>query len=411
MKRFRLKHQGLTLTLTLTAMLGGTSAFLAGDEVNNDRNNQFEFALIGDAPYAPTVGVSPNKTQVYPAPEYDALIADINNHNKVLFTIHVGDIKAGDTWCIGGTPAKGPSGAADIYKTNLTLFNNYRNGVVLAPGDNEWTDCHRTNNGAYNPQERLAYLRSIFYTSNHSLGQRPFTLTRQSSDPGFELYKENVMWRAGGIIFVAINQPGSNNNHNRNIANSSPTPADDNEAVYTARNTANIAWINKAFDLATSDSSTKGVLIAQQANVFERFLEPSQGYTRSGYEAFVIALRNRTVAFGKPVVLVGGDTHTVRVDKPMTLLYPGHCTTVNTTCVLQAPTATSSPIYTSAVVSDRVQNFTRVEVYGSPDTHWVRVVVDPGDPNLFLFSLQSVAGNGHGNGQGRDDEEEHGNQQ
>src|SRR5262249_27744549 len=125
----------------------------------------------------------------------------------------------------------------------------------------------------------------------------------------------------GNIVFVTINQPGSNNNHQRNIAASSPAPTDLNETEYTARNTANIAWLNAAFDAAVADSGTKAIVIMQQANVFERFLEGGQGYTESGYAGFVSALRTRTIDFGKPVILVGGDTHTVRIDKPlMTIL-------------------------------------------------------------------------------------------
>lgn len=372
-------------------MLTGTVGFLAGDQYNSDRNNQFDFALVGDAPYAPTSGVSPSKVQMYPSPEYEALIADINAHNRVLFTVHMGDIKAGDTWCVGGN-SKDPSTAANVYTTNFALFNTFANAAVYLPGDNEWTDCHRTNNGAYNPQERLGYLRSVFFVTNQSLGQRPMTLTRQSSDTGFEIYKENVMFRIGNVLFVGMNQPGSNNNHYRNVTASFPQPVDDNEAEYTARNAANIAWINKAFDQATSDTSTKGIVIMQQANVFERFLEAGQGYTRSGYEAFVTTLRTRTIAFGKPVVLVGGDTHTVRIDKPLTTLYPGH--TAPTGSAVQASTA-----------GTRIQNFTRVEVFGSPDTHWVRGIVDPFDPNVFSFAMHTINGNGHGR-DGRSDDDD-----
>ncbi len=388
MKRSSGKH--ILSALTVAAVLGGAT-FLAGDDGENDRNNSFEFALIGDVPYAPTVGAAPSKVQSYPASEYDAVIADINNHNKVLFTVHVGDIKAGDTWCSGGN-SKDPAGAPNVYASNLTFFNTFSRAAVYIPGDNEWTDCHRTNNGAYNPQERLAYTRSTFFTSSLSLGRRPLRLTRQSSDVGFELYKENVMWRMGSILFVGINQPGSNNNHQRNISASSPAPTDDNEAEYTARNAANIAWVNKAFDAAMADSSVKAVVIAQQANPFERFLESGQGYTRSGYEAFINTLRTRTVAYGKPVVLVGGDTHTVRVDKPLTTLYPGHT----------GPTGSAIQL---ATAGSRIQNFTRVEVFGSPDTHWVRGVVDPFDPNVFSFSMQVIAGNGHGR-DGRNDDDD-----
>ena len=130
----------------------------------------------------------------------------------------------------------------------------------------------------------------------------------------------------------------------------------------------------------------------QQGNPFERFLEPNQGYARSGYEEFIATLRTRTVAFGKPVVLVGGDTHTVRIDKPLTTLYPGH-------------TSASGSGIQPSTAGTRIQNFTRVEVFGAPDVHWVRGVVDPFDPNLFTFAMHTIDGTGHGR-DGRTDDDD-----
>jgi hypothetical protein len=425
----KIRFASSSVALAITFILGGAATFLAADDGNTDRNNQFDFALIGDVPYAPTGLIGTKKVQTYPAPEYDAMIADINAHGKVLFTVHMGDIKAGDTWCVGGLPTKDPIGADNVYAKNLTFFNSYRNAAVYLLGDNEWTDCHRTNNGAYTPTERLSYIRNTagFFNSNLSLGQRPITLTRQSSDVGYELYKENVMWRTGNIIFVGLNQPGSNNNHQRNVGSSNPLPLDDNEIEYAPRNAANIAWITKAFTAANADSTTKAVVIMQQANPFERFLETGQGYTRSGYDDFVRVLRNQTIAFGKPVVLVGGDTHTVRIDKPLLALkdatgayvtiggntfgYPSHSAATGTG--VTTPTSlfnigTGAVCTTAApgcVLASRVQNFTRVEVFGSPDVAWIRAVVDPFDPNVFSFATQTIAGTGHGR-DGREDDDD-----
>ena len=414
--------------LTMTLILAGSATNVWADDGNTDRNNQFDFALIGDVPYAPTGVVSAvigatgtvlgNKTvQTYPAPDYDALIADINAHTKVLFTVHMGDIKAGNTWCQGNGSAGRDlykldpvtntlvPAADNVYAKNLAYFGAYRNAAIYQPGDNEWTDCHRTNNGSYNPTERLNYIRTTagFFNSNQSLGQRPITLQRQSGDinPLTQvpyIYKENVMWRTGNIIFVGLNQPGSNNNHQRNVTASDPVPTDDNEAEYAARSAANIVWIQKAFAAANLDSTTKAVVIMQQANVFERYLESAQKYTESGYAAFVNELRTQTVLFGKPVVLVGGDTHTVRIDKPFTTLYPGACTVAPSNAATCAQVA-GSPSGTGVIlptVGSRIQNFTRVEVFGSPDVAWIRAVVDPFDPNVFSFSMQTIAGTGHG---------------
>ena len=92
------KHLAIGGTLAALLLTGSANLF-----AQTDRNNQFDFALIGDVPYAPTGVTSLNQTyQTYPAPDYTAMIADINNHNKVAFSVHMGDIKGGGSWCVGG---------------------------------------------------------------------------------------------------------------------------------------------------------------------------------------------------------------------------------------------------------------------------------------------------------------------
>ena len=82
-------------------------------------------------------------------------------------------------------------------------------------------------------------------------------------------------------------------------SNRTKDDCDADNVEYEARDLANVAWVNRAFDTAASDLTVKGIVIMNQANVFERFLEPGQGYGRSGYENFVNTLRIRTMAFGK----------------------------------------------------------------------------------------------------------------
>ena len=77
-----------------------------------------------------------------------------------------------------------------------------------------------------------------------------------------------------------------------------------------------------------------------------------------GYEEFLRELQRLTVEFGRPVVLFHGDTHYFRIDKPL-VDERGHV----------------------------IPNFTRVETFGHPNYYWVRVRVDPDDPDLFTFRL------------------------
>jgi hypothetical protein len=350
-----------------------TGALLAGTAAANaDGLPRFHFALIGDAPYGPATGSGSTRVQVYPSPAYERLIADINDISFFdwrAFVIHVGDIKEGNSRCDD-----------NVYTVNRDYFNSFVIPAVFVPGDNEWTDCHRVTNGSYDPLERLAFLRSTFYPNTQSLGRIKLTLTRQ---PG---YPENTRWQFGPALFVTLNMPGSNNGFQNTVSGAGvPNPhVDAMNAEYTARNAANIAWLNAAFDMAAGDSSIKGVFVAIQANVFERFLEAGQTYTISGYSDFIGTLRTRTVAFDKPVVLAHGDTHYFRIDRPMTGTYPACAGNNNNPC-------TAVPVPASP--TDRIDNFLRTEVFAQNDVHWIKVTVDESNPDIFSFSPRRVPGN------------------
>jgi hypothetical protein len=102
-------------------------------------------------------------------------------------------------------------------------------------------------------------------------------------------------------------------------------------------------------------------MIAIQVN--PGFARPA--HLRTGYNDFLRTLERETISFGKPVVVVHGDTHTFRVDKPMV----------------------------SAATGERVENLTRVETFGSPDIHWVRAIVDDSDPGVFAFQPEIIKEN------------------
>jgi hypothetical protein len=334
-------------------------------------NSAFEFALLGDMPYGPTesgplcplLGSTTDREsclQKYPAAAYQRVITDVNA-SAVEFTVHVGDIKAGGTRCDDY-----------VYQQNLGYFNTFEQPVIYTPGDNEWTDCHRTNNGSYDPIERLQFLRTTFFPSNQSLGQKKYTLTRQAG------YPENARWQVSQTLFVTVHMPGSNNNQGR-------TPAMNTE--YALRNAANIAWVNAAFDAAAADPKVVGIMFFFQANPFERFMEAPNSTSLSGFADFITTIRAKTIAFNKPVVVAHGDTHYFRVDHPLTGTYPA-CTTGT-----PAGSALCAPRAVPASPTDRVNNFTRAEVFAQNDVHWIKVGVDPKDPNVFSFMPMRVPGN------------------
>ncbi|MBI2316827.1 MAG: hypothetical protein HYU75_07400, partial [Betaproteobacteria bacterium] len=167
-------------------------AFLACAAAEPRRDPAWSFGIIGDTPYSETEEA-----------ELELVIGEINLED-LTFVVHVGDIKNGRSRCTDR-----------LFEQRKAIFQRIRHPFVLVPGDNEWTDCHRASAGGYDPLERLEALRRVFHAGDRSLGERSMLLERQSSDPRFTQYRENVRWIFGNILFAAINVPGSNNNLGR----------------------------------------------------------------------------------------------------------------------------------------------------------------------------------------------------
>jgi hypothetical protein len=284
------------------------------------------FGLFGDTPYS--------RWERENLPD---LIAEMDREN-LAFVVHDGDIKNGSSVC-----------SDEVLKDILAVFQKSATPLVYVPGDNEWTDCHRGNNGSYDPLERLAKLRLWFFPNDLALGQRSLKLERQSKNPAFAAYRENVRWEAGGVLFVGMNVPGSDNNFNGTKRSGGPV------AEFIERGAANKAWLAEAFALARS-KKLAGILIVIQAN--PGFHAANAGNPSPGYRDFLTQLREETQAFLGQVVLVHGDSHHHQINQPM-----------------EDPDT-----------KETVKNFTRMETIGSPFVGWVRGTVDATDPQVFRFT-------------------------
>jgi hypothetical protein len=292
----------------------------------------FEFALIGDLGYSA-------EQDVWFANVFD----ELNATPDLAFIVHDGDL-----W---GDPYGGCQD--EFYAARLEWFQTSAHPFIFIPGDNDWTDCWQARFGGFDQMDRLALERRLFYADEFSLGQRKLPLLRQSStDPRYADYRENVRWDYGNVTFVTLNIQGSNDNRG-----TGPTG---DEIEWAARTAANLAWLRDAFAYAASAQS-RAVMVVIQANPgFE--LPPAQ---RTGYNDFLAALEQEAVAFSGQVVLVHGDTHYFRIDKPLV----------------------------SSVSGRVIENFTRVETFGQPNHHWLHVTVDDADPNVFTFRQRIVEAN------------------
>jgi hypothetical protein len=279
----------------------------------------FSFAAIGDQQY----GAEGER-------KWPALVDSINKATAMQFVVHVGDFKDGGAACTDA-----------VFENRLAGFNQFRAPVFLTPGDNEWTDCHRAGG---DPLERLAKLRQMFFAGNESLGQKKRMLARQ------ERYPENAIWTEGGMVFATLHIVGSDNNFAV-------------RAEYDARNKATLDWMRIAFALAKRNGFAGVVLVLQADPFFPLSVTRSvqRVETTPGFVDTLRVMEEETVAFGKPVLAINGDSHFFRFDKPMA--------------------------HKGGVVT--VDNFFRLEVPGDRDVHWARVDVDPEYPES-PFRIQHI---------------------
>lgn len=195
------------------------------------------------------------------------------NAEPLAFAVHVGDITSGN----------GPCGD-EWLEARKRQFARVKAPFVLLPGDNEWTDCHRTG---FDPLERLEKWRELFCVPVQAL-----SLERQQGK-----YCEHVRWIAQNVVFVGLNIPGSNNNLPRD-------PLEHRERMQAA-----LAWLDEAVALARP---REGLVVLMQANPFLK--------ARTGIDGFE-TVRARLARIGAEmpgkVLLVHGDTHEFRDDAPL----------------------------------------------------------------------------------------------
>ncbi len=323
------------------------------------QQSAFDFALVGDMPYTKVQEI-----------EYQRVLAALNAADLALVA-HIGDFQF-DATPYNRNPAMASMPCVDEnYKAIYDSFQTIRHPFILTPGDNDWSDCWPLEAKKVDPLELLASIRTMFFPEGKSLGQKPIAVRNQSADPNFSRFRENLRWSIGGVSFVTVHIVGENDNFGR-------TP--DMDAEHLERKAANIAWLKQTFAEAKAANS-RGVVILTQANPgFENFW-PANAKTRYflrfvprgqpvpslplAFGDYVETLSEELETYDKPVAFLHGDTHLFRIDKP---LY-------------------------SKKTNRLFENFTRVETFGWPDSHWVRISVDPADPQLFRFKAEIVPEN------------------
>ncbi|OUT77717.1 MAG: hypothetical protein CBB82_06090 [Betaproteobacteria bacterium TMED22] len=247
-----------------------------------------DFIVLGDMPYG-------NQAEV--EEQYRKLIGSINEESPN-FVIHLGDIKSGSTLC-----------SDEFYMRQKELFSIFTAPFLYTPGDNEWTDCHRTNNGSYAPLDRLKKLREVVF--DESYFQQNARLGVQSQGilmSEFSEYIENQMWIFSETLFLLVHVVGSNNNMDSGSLSG--------EREFLLRERANKQWINRAFDLLQEDR-IRDLVVVFHGDPFIDWMMPQPSLIYPGFsetiEATLFALANKT---DKNILLINGDTHQYQWDHP-----------------------------------------------------------------------------------------------
>jgi len=297
------------------------------------------YAIIGDTPYGqPQIDNFPND------------VTELNADPDVRLVVHLGDIKDGSSRC-----------DTTYFEQIRADFGRFHDPLVYTPGDNEWTDCHRANNGAYTPTERLDTLREVFFDRpGRSLGQHPVRVTAQHRP-----YVENVRWSQRSVQFATLHVVGSNNDWAPWFGATTRTQAQIEE--YTERNAANLSWLARAFKAAEAQDAA-AVVLAIQADLWDpAFSGPNDN--PASYDHFtdlVQALAKHARAFGKPVLLLNGDSHRFTDERP-----------------LADPTRPYQK--TMYGITSDVPNLRRITVNGStiPCHEWLKLSIDPSAAGAF----------------------------
>ena len=325
----------LAVSTAMLAIATSIAPAQAAERIGGD--NAFSFVALGDMPY--------NLPEDYT--KFDRLIAAVNAL-KPAFTLHVGDIKSGGLPC-----------SDEVLKKSYDQIQTFKGALVYTIGDNEWLDCHRKAAGGYNPRERLAKLREMFFAAPaKSLGKMPLDVESQALlMPEFSTYVENTRFAKNGVMFFTAHVPGSNNGFEAQDPDAAPE--------FFARDKANVAWINASFAKASADNA-KAVVMFVQAEFDESRFPNGAMPRQSGFTNTLDAIEAGAKSFGKPVLLIHGDEHYFSI----------------------APLRNSK--------GKPIPGVNKLMVYGDTLVHAVRVLVDPDSSNVFGFVPLIVPENGMG---------------
>jgi hypothetical protein len=349
----------LSITLAAALLACGVSATAAEKVITPQivNSGKTTVAVFGDWPYNMNLLNNAN-----------LLLNSINSDPDVKLVLHVGDIHSGSMPCTSADilppiQTSVPGWNQQIY----AIFQKFQAPVVYTPGDNEWTDCHKSKESAAgDPLKELKSIRSLFFARpGHTLGladREVFSQADYASVTADAEYVENMIWVDAKTVFVTLDLPGSNND---GLAWSSFENLEARKAEVKARTAADTRWLQAAFRLANSQKAA-GVVIGVQADMWDVTNLAAGGDGLNHYTTLVKEIARLTLQFGKPVLLINGDSHIYETDHP-----------------LANPASVRGKIHNTPAVP----NLTRITVQGSTNkpAEWLKLTIDPSKSMPFSW--------------------------
>lgn len=395
--KFSKSLQLSAFAIVMGAALGACSSM--GSMSGASQPSAFTVAVIADIPY----GTSPTDTrQLVVHPKF---ISSLNAAADVSVVAHLGDIHAGKQYC-----------TEDYNKTVFEHWTAFNKPLVYTPGDNEWMDCHKAKQGggSYNkttgaidyvkdasgnfatyakgdPIANLELVRSMFFSKPGQTLGKPMVVTSQAVDfnpafPGDKAFVENVRWETGGVLFVTVNIPGGSNN-GTDPWYGAPAMSPQQQKEVADRTAATLRWIDAAYDYATTKGNIAMVILTQ-ADMWDVDEAATGAAHLSGYKPYLDKIAAGTKAYGMPVLMIMGDSHTFRSDSPLQKGAPCvvevesgkpavACTDSRAVAIA---TARKSPAdaYLAQDHGYNVPNFHRIVVHGETmPLEWLKLRIDP----------------------------------
>ena len=332
-------------SIALTTAYAAPAATASGPPAAHHREARpFTFAVIGDVPY----GTDDEA-------HFPTFIQGINADPDVTQVTHLGDIKSGSTTC-----------SDERLEAVRRDFDLFADPLYYTPGDNEWTDCHRANNGSYQPFERLAKVRSLFFTPTSRTLGRPVPVRSQAGRG----IPENVRWERGDVSFATIHVVGSNDDLAPWTGIGQATTTQEQVDEEHDRMAAAIANVKAAYAAARAHHR-RTVVIQQQADMFDPTVTDPQAGDYSAFRPLVQTLVDESRRFRGASYLFNGDSHQFNQDRPL---------------------AAGSPWLSFYGVRGSSDDLHRVTVDGSGlgEADWLKVTVHEHGPEALTF--EQVAG-------------------